>query len=455
MRSLFFKIFFFFWLSTALIFASFMVTSTRAHEEVAQERLSRIAKAVLGDAQALLWAYDEEGCAGVQSRENVLSSLYEVRVSLLKENGEPLCGPQPASAVNFGTLPKPGTIDLRAIGGEGIAVTSLSYKGRTYVVLAKRPEHFSYALLPWAVAKHLLGGALISALTCLLLAQYLVAPISRIRSAARQIAAGQLDARAGRDFRRQRDEVGDLVVDFDFMAEQLQLLIGAQQRLLSDVSHELRSPLTRLKLALELARREPEEGRNRALERIDKEADRLNDLIGRLLSLSRLETASSMSETSLLPLADFLREIVADLELEVKSRECLLAFENQQDVWVEGNPELLRSAFENVICNALRYTPAASTVQIRMHCSNEENTPRAKITIEDRGPGVPQEELENIFKPFYRLDAARERSTGGVGLGLAIAQKAIRLHRGQIWARNADQGGLVIEIILPQVPPPA
>jgi len=138
--------------------------------------------------------------------------------------------------------------------------------------------------------------------------------------------------------------------------------------------------------------------------------------------------------------------------LEAKAREVRMTVDGQPEICVDGNSELLRSAFENVIRNALRYTPEASTVRIRIETAPSQNTPSVKITIEDRGPGVPTEELENIFKPFYRLDVSRERSTGGVGLGLAIAQRAIRLHHGDMRAYNSERGGLAVEITLPQAP---
>jgi two-component system sensor histidine kinase CpxA len=229
------------------------------------------------------------------------------------------------------------------------------------------------------------------------------------------------------------------------MAERLEVLIGAQQRLISDVSHELRSPLTRLKLALDLARSDSHTASLPALDRIEREAERLSGLVGMLLTLSRLEAGESLPETSMVHLPDLLAEIAADVEIEAQSRGCSIELDRMQECWIEGNQELLRSAFENVVRNAIRYTEPATAVRISTQCEANE----VRIVVQDHGPGVPESELNNVFKPFYRVDASRERRTGGVGLGLAIAERSIKLHNGKIRAGNLKQGGFQIEISLP------
>jgi two-component system, OmpR family, sensor histidine kinase CpxA len=241
------------------------------------------------------------------------------------------------------------------------------------------------------------------------------------------------------------DEVGQLVKDFDYMADRLEQLIGAQQRLISDVSHELRSPLTRLKLALDLARGESHNGLSPTLDRIEREAERLSGLVGMLLTLSRLEAGETMPQTEMVHLPDLLAEIAADVEIEAQSRGCSIELQRMQECWVEGNHELLRSAFENVVRNAVRYTAPATSVRISTSCEVNE----VRVVVQDHGPGVPDSELDNVFKPFYRVDTSRERRTGGVGLGLAIAERSIKLHNGTIRAGNMVQGGFQIEIALP------
>jgi two-component system sensor histidine kinase CpxA len=294
------------------------------------------------------------------------------------------------------------------------------------------------------IFKRLTLAIIFSGLVCALLARYLTRPITRLRRAATLIASGDLKARAGDGSRPQYDEVGQLVKDFDHMAERLEILIGAQQRLISDVSHELRSPLTRLKLALDLGR-----GDSRAsdstLDRIEREAERLSNLVGMLLTLSRLESGDSGPDTSVIQIPDLLAEIAADVDIEAQSRRCSIELDQMPECWTEGNPEVLRSAFENVVRNAIRYTDPGTAVKVSAVCDASE----VRITVRDHGPGVPDSELQKVFKPFYRVDTSRERRTGGVGLGLAIAERAIKLHNGKITAENLKGGGFSVEITLP------
>jgi signal transduction histidine kinase len=294
------------------------------------------------------------------------------------------------------------------------------------------------------IFKRLTLAIIISGLICALLARFLTRPITRLRTAAQKIAAGDLKARAANG-RPQLDEVGQLVKDFDYMADRLEILIGAQQRLISDVSHELRSPLTRLKLALDLARSDSPQGMSPALDRIEREAERLSTLIGMLLTLSRLEAGDTQPESTMVHLPDLLAEIAADAEIEAHSRHCTLELERMPECWIEGNEDLLRSAFENVVRNAIRYTEPGTPVRISATADERE----VRVVVQDHGPGVPESELDKVFKPFYRVDTSRERRTGGVGLGLAIAERAIRLHNGKITAGNLKQGGFQIQISLP------
>jgi two-component system sensor histidine kinase CpxA len=233
------------------------------------------------------------------------------------------------------------------------------------------------------------------------------------------------------------------------MAERLQALMNSQQRLLHDISHELRSPLTRQKIALELAREGDGAETRWALERIEREADRLSDLINQLLTLARLESQSSKTASTEVDLKLLVEEIVFDADFEaqnhhrsvriVKSRECLLF----------GNRPLLHSAIENVVRNAILYTAEGTEVEVSLECVNEGNTPQAIISVRDQGAGVPQAALADIFQPFYRVADARDRQSGGIGLGLSISQRAVEVHGGTVEASNAEGGGLFVQIHLP------
>jgi len=443
MRSLFFKIFAFFWLCTALIVGVFIATAQRPTEDAIRSAVHRgLTPAILSNAEILIRSYESGGCPALRASQQSVEP-GRMPLDLLDKNGDILCDTK-HRRVNLAPLPAPGTVDFRTIDKQRFGISGiLSGKTTDYFAVFEL-RRIEPPLVRGPIVKRLLLAIVISGLICALLARYVTRPITRLRTAAQRIATGDLKARAGTGS-LQLDEVGQLVKDFDYMAERLEVLIGAQQRLISDVSHELRSPLTRLKLALDLARGESHHDMAPTLDRIEREAERLSGLVGMLLTLSRLEAGESMPETSMVQLPDLLAEIAADVEIEAQSRGCSMELERMQECWIEGNQELLRSAFENVVRNAIRYTQPGTAVRIGTTCDNNE----VRIVVQDQGPGVPDSELDNVFKPFYRVDTSRERRTGGVGLGLAIAERSIKLHNGKIRARNLRPGGFEIEIVLP------
>jgi len=216
------------------------------------------------------------------------------------------------------------------------------------------------------------------------------------------------------------------------------------------VSHELRSPLARLQLALSLARRQDNPA-ERHLARIACEADRLEQLIARTLALARLERPAGGVERSRVDISELLQNIVADVAIEAEAQGCSVSLQAEGGLEVSGDIELLRSSFENVIRNAVRYSPPGTQVGItaRRAQQPEGRDPSVEVIVHDQGPGVPEKDLELIFEPFYRVDAARDRAGGGEGLGLAIAARAVGLHGGVIEARNKKPGGLVVSVLLP------
>jgi two-component system sensor histidine kinase CpxA len=270
-----------------------------------------------------------------------------------------------------------------------------------------------------------------------------------LQNTARQLARGDLSARVAPNLRRRRDEIGQLGEDFDRMAERLEDLIDSHQRLLRDISHELRSPLTRLHVALELARQKSGEAAAAALDRIEKESERLNALIGQVLTLGRLEREQEGVALEPVNLTELLEEIVSDADFEARGKNCEVKLEKFESVMVSGHPEILRSAVENVVRNAVRYTPERSHVSVSLMTEPPAQRSVALIRIRDFGPGVPDGELSKIFRPFYRVSESRDRRTGGAGLGLAIALRAVQIHGGNILALNAEGGGLELQIRLP------
>jgi two-component system, OmpR family, sensor histidine kinase CpxA len=241
-------------------------------------------------------------------------------------------------------------------------------------------------------------------------------------------------------------EIGDLVRDFNFMAGRIEELVTSQRQLISDISHELRSPLARVNATLGVARQRF--GPNVLFDRMDRDTERLNQMIGRLLTLARLDMTSTSPEMRRTDLKTLVSDIIADARWEAGERESLVDFVCDGHCDVDANPDLLRSAVENVIRNAIRYTARGTAVEVRLECHPGGAGDVARIRVLDRGPGVPSSELANIFRPFYRVADARDRQSGGVGLGLAIAERVARVHGGSIHAENRIGGGLEVVFAL-------
>jgi two-component system, OmpR family, sensor histidine kinase CpxA len=289
--------------------------------------------------------------------------------------------------------------------------------------------------LAWAAA------LLVSGAICYALTGYLTRPVLQLRAAARRLAEGELTARAS-DTPPRRDEIGELVRDFNFMAERVEALVTSQRQLISDISHELRSPLARINATVGVARQRL--GQNPVFDRLEQDAGRLNEMLGRLLTLARLEMTTASPEMRRLSLQALVADVVSDARWEAHERDCRVDLVSSTECTIEANPDLLRSAVENVIRNAVRYTAPGTTVEVRLDCQHGENGEEAIVKVSDRGPGVPDAELSNIFRPFHRVADARDRESGGVGLGLAIAERVARAHGGSIRAGNRAGGGLEV-----------
>jgi two-component system sensor histidine kinase CpxA len=264
-----------------------------------------------------------------------------------------------------------------------------------------------------------------------------------------QFAEGNLDVRVARQLGSRHDELADLGREFDHMAERIAALISSQKRLLADISHELRSPLARLTVALELARKNTTGKGIAALDRIEMETERVNSLVGQLLALTRLESGTERVPPEMVALEELMQEVIDDANYEAKPQHKEVRLLRLASCRVRGSSELLRSGIENVIRNAIRYTAEGTAVEVSLSARQDSAT----ITVRDHGPGVPETELAHIFEPFYRVGEARERSSGGVGLGLSIADRTVKLHNGSIRAENVDNG-LLVTIELPVLPSP-
>lgn len=278
-------------------------------------------------------------------------------------------------------------------------------------------------------------------LVCYALARYLASPIQKIRNATQKLAEGELKTRVGYKVGNRRDELAELARDFDVMAERIESLVTSQQRLSRDVSHELRSPLARMNVALEIAKQKSNGVTSPLLDRIEAESNRLNEMISRLLTLSRLETGAQDFERAEIDLKSLVEQVVSDADFEANAVGKSVRITHADKCNIVGSDELVASAVENVLRNAVRYTRDGSSVEVSLN--SEDGT--ATVSVRDHGGGVPEDELKNLFRPFYRVGEARDRSSGGTGLGLAIAEQAIKAHKGNIQARNYEDG-LVVEI---------
>ncbi|HTT04380.1 MAG TPA: ATP-binding protein [Steroidobacteraceae bacterium] len=294
----------------------------------------------------------------------------------------------------------------------------------------------------------LLATLLANTFVCFLLARYLSDPVRHLRAATRSIAAGDLRVRVSSLIGRRRDELALLAFDFDAMAERLRNLIESQRQLLRDVSHELRSPLARLQIALGLARR-PNANLEQEFDRIEQEAQRLDELIGEILSLSRLEDPSRELQTEPVNLEELLEALADNARVEAEPRFVRVDLAVPSALTVAGDRELLFRALENVVRNALSHAPNGSTVELSARAQDD----RVIVRVSDQGPGVPADLLERIFEPFFRVGKARDRASGGYGIGLAITSRVVSLHAGSVRARNLPAGGLQVEIVLPRQQP--
>jgi len=455
MRGLFTKIFLGFWIAQSL---TFVITTMLIlqHRWVRPNETMEVLNTTLPIvAAAAANAYETAGCSGLREYASSLrQTLY-----LADPPNHFLCEPAaPVVAADaFTALAKrPGVIAI-SVGETNVWSTTIeSRTGHRYIFLLTRPRianqgwlrdlvHFAFPQLWVAIV---VCGA-----TTFVLVLLLIRPIGRLRIAARKLANGELATRVPNPDAEDRlfggDEIQGLVHDFNYMAERLERLVGAQKTLVRDVSHELRSPLARLSVALELAREESPPAMMGHLKRIETEAGRLNLLIGQLLRLSSMESTDTSTFTEVFDLHALLENLLPDAEFEAHQRSCTIRVLDQCDCKVQGSPELIYRAIENIVRNAVRYTQEHSVVELKISCDERAGVRMVVLDVSDCGPGLPENELENIFRPFYRVDDARQRDTGGFGVGLAIADRAVRLHHGEVRARNRPEGGLVVSLSLP------
>ena len=450
MRKLYLRFFLSFWgamvlVLTCTVAATLWLASERQDRE--RERQQEMAN----QAQTVLAAEGLPGLHGWLVRQ--VSVVSPDRLYLLDSQGHDLLDrPVPdflLAALGRRPFPTPaGTEHARP-----------DFRLLSQLVNASTHETFALSLLhrregpfrvlgPFASPEIPLIAALItlmvSAVVCWLLARFLSAPINHLRAATRAIAAGNLGVQVTALVGRRRDELALLAVDFDAMTTRLRALLESHQQLLRDVSHELRSPLARLQIALGLARR-PGANLNQEFDRIERDAQRLDELIGEILSLARLDDSGLSLSAGQLSLGELLEDICDAARLEAGTRNISIELQTSGALATQGDRELLLRAIENVVRNAVRFSPDGGRISVTAQSADAAHT----LCVQDQGPGVPPELLQRIFEPFFRVDSARDRDSGGNGIGLAIAARVFDRHRGSVRADNIDPHGLRVTMRLP------
>ncbi|AGN82086.1 MULTISPECIES: ATP-binding protein [Pseudomonas] len=414
-RRLFWKLFLAFWLANCLTFlvgaGAFMLNDWRGDTPAL--------RSLLATELQLLQRYGEQ--AGRQLLE-VLPQPPDVQVGLYDSQGQLLAG--------------------RAVPVSRFEQALSDREGRPLVLRASVATALGEPPRPRGMGP-LVTGTLMSALFAFLCSLYLTRPLAWLREAMGQVAQGRFDVRVKPRLGKRRDEIVELAGDCDRMAGQLKALVQAQQNLLHDISHELRSPLTRMHAAIGLMRQQPD--RHDMLQRVERESRRMDDLIEQLLTLARAQARQGDGAFASVDVTELLAQIVEDARFEAGMKRCQVTLQAQGAFLILGHEELLYRAFENIIRNAVRYTAAGTEVLVSAVLAPGGQW--LQVSVSDHGPGVDPARLKRIFEPF---DRGTDSSDDGFGLGLAIAQRAIVLHGGSITALAATSGGLRVRIELPQ-----
>ena len=449
MRQLFWRIFALFWAaSVVLILAIAWITSNNfENEKIPGLGITRLESVLNEHLRSVAHVLRDDGIAGLRTSLGQQLDFGRVQVYVLDAAHHDLLGRDVPDAV-LAAAEHP-VADAQGLSANRMRLRNLTAADGTHYTAIARFEGsrilrllYRHQATFWA---HVAIAMAISACISLLLAAYITFPLTRIRASARRVARGDLSARVGDLKFGRSSEILALAHEFDQMTARLRDLVEGQRRLIRDVSHEMRSPLSRLRVALELARAQVSGGdAGKQLDRIECEAERLEEMIAQAIQLSRMETTPP-SKVESVALDVLISDVAGDAAFEAQARPCALHIAQSSPLAVRAEADLLSSAIENVVRNAVKYTQPDTTVSIRL----DQVADQARLRVRDCGPGVAEADCVRIFEPYYRTDAARQRKSGGSGLGLAIAKRAVERQGGRIHASNAEGGGLEVEILLP------
>jgi len=458
MRSLFLKIFLWFWLTVVLVGVSLVITTliTRSHSQTdAEGWKASVSFAVSGEANRAVSIYENGGAPALSKHFEQMRKIRFIRFYLLAVNGKEVLDQQPPQrAVDLATMAGKDTAFLPSYPGSDrfAAQRVVGPSGREYIffmIAPGVPVRDLLATLGFETLLGLAGVLLVAGAFCFWLARHITDPVVQLRAAASKIADGHLGTRVPQAMQKRRDEIGVLSQQFDRMAERIQSVLADHEWLLSTVSHELRSPLTRLSVAAVLLRQCPEDEKLEYLDRIELETEQLNKLIAQLLTLSRIESGiDTSSRKQTIDLGNLVREVAADGNFEAQARSCSVSVGTLDPCITTGIIDQIRTAIENVVRNAIRHTRVNSEVEITVRKQGDSQNGAAVVVIRDHGLGVADSELYKIFQPFYRASSDGSNSEGS-GLGLAITERIARKHGGTVRAVNAPNGGLLVELEFP------
>lgn len=456
MRSLFLKILLWFWLTFAIVLVTLLtITFSIRRKEINNEARLRLELHLPVEVKQAAEIYEKEGRVSLQSHFDRMQRGGIIRPYFLDEKGNDLLGrTPPVRAVEFARTAKfgPSWTCKAILWNIFAAQRAIGASGRSYTMLVVI-THPSVAILHTVpdlrTSRILLTILVVGGTFCFWLAHHIAKPVEQLSKTASRIAEGDLDARTDKSISSRQDEIGRLGRSFDCMAEQIESLVRGQQRLLRDVSHELRSPLARLSLSEGLLRQCPPEEREEYLDRIELEVQHLDQLIGQLLTLARIDSGTDASCKENIELSTLVQEVAVDGNFEAQARHRSVKISSLELCPIAGAEEQLRRAVENVVRNAIRYTQPCTDVEITL---SRQSTPAiAVIQVRDHGPGIAAEHLCKIFLPFYRVATTCSEETGNSGLGLAITERIMRMHGGNVSAENAADGGLIVRLELPLI----
>ncbi|MFT6896908.1 MAG: two-component system sensor histidine kinase CpxA [Paraglaciecola sp.] len=459
LRSLYGRIFLWFWLVTIVMVSGAgwivkNISTENEYQPINQKQL-RLLNSTGETLQRLL--AQKKTKRAIEHQIKRYSQRHNLNLVLLdpqnKQQAYAFPMPGPPQHIPFVDLiEQDSPLGITTRFGEFFGPKVVTIKGHSYQLFVgkRRPMGLAGKLRRGPPLLLVAMALLISGVLCFLIARSLIKPLQELQKASQKMAAGELGCRVGSASTRQ-DEIGQLGRDFNHMSQQVESLLKGQKQLLADISHELRSPLTRMQLAIGIAQQQDAPHcpaiSAMTLARIEKEAQQIEHMVAQVLTLSRLDSEMTKPDIQPLDLHELLSDVFEDCYFEAQSMGKKLSLDCPDELTLQADGELLASAFENILRNGIKYARHHVTIEVKTANGHVE------IVFCDDGPGIPEQDLSNVFIPFYRVSAARDRKSGGVGLGLAIASRAVKAHHGSIAALTPPAGGLQVTITLPMTAP--